>query len=341
MITTFNAKTADDLWRQLTSSFSNATSPTRQPSRAGGTLESLHVAISVEDPIQRWIALRNPPINLAFALAETVWILSGRNDAAFLNYFNSKLPEYAGKCDAYHGAYGHRLRRHFGLDQIERAFEVLSRRPHSRQVVLQIWDVNKDIPERNGDERSADIPCNVISLLKLRDGKLEWTQIMRSNDLFRGLPYNIVQFTTLQEVLAGWLQVGVGSYNHFSDSLHVYDQDLENIKDLGPLDIVEQNCDRLISSKADCERHFAALATQVEHIIDARYVVSELARSAFENHLPAAFKNILLILTAEGARRRKSPHVTRELVSACSNPLFCHMYNRWLLRVGSGQQHST
>ncbi len=48
---------------------------------------------------------------------------------------------------------------------------------------------------------------------------------MRSNDHFRGLPHNLIQFTTVQEVLAGWLGISLGSYHHYSDSLHVYESD--------------------------------------------------------------------------------------------------------------------
>ena len=63
-------------------------------------------------------------------------------------------------------------------------------------------------------------------MLKVRDGALEWTQILRSNDVFRGLPYNFVQFTMMQEIMAGWLNLRVGSYNQLSDSLHIYDSDI-------------------------------------------------------------------------------------------------------------------
>lgn len=340
MITTFNVRTADDLWQQLTDVFATRRGVSRQPSRAGETHELLHVGISIEEPTQRWMAIRNPPINLAFALAEVVWILAGRNDSAFLNYFNSKLPEFAGQCNAYHGAYGHRLRTHFGIDQIERAYEILSSKAHSRQVVLQIWDVKNDIPGPAGDERSADIPCNVLSLLKLRHGKLEWTQIMRSNDLFRGLPYNIVQFTTLQEIIAGWLQVELGSYNHLSDSLHVYDEDLRNVELLQAPTMPIRNCDRLVSLKAESEKHISTIAEQVERIIDVRYGAEELLKMTFELKLPTSFRNIVLVLTAEGARRRKAPQVVQELIEACSNPLFRQLYGKWLLRTSSRSPNS-
>ena len=35
---------------------------------------------------------------------------------------------------------------------------------------------------------------------KVRQGKLEWSQIMRSNDVLLGMPYNFIQFTGLQEI---------------------------------------------------------------------------------------------------------------------------------------------
>jgi len=75
-----------------------------------------------------------------------------------------------------------------------------------------------DFPDEEGRPASQDILCNVLSMLKIRDGRLEWTQVMRSNDLFRGVPYNFVQFTVLQEVIAGWLGLEVGAYDHVSDS---------------------------------------------------------------------------------------------------------------------------
>ncbi|MGH9905438.1 MAG: thymidylate synthase, partial [Pyrinomonadaceae bacterium] len=204
MFQLFEGQTADEVWGNVAKAFRSGEG-TAQPSRAGQTREILHSAMSISDPIQRWITSRTPPINPAFAIAEAIWIISGRNDSAFLNYFNSQLPKYAGDGETYHGAYGYRLRHNLQIDQLDRAYQTLKGKPNSRQVVLQIWDGRIDLPTSSGVEASTDVPCNLMSILKVRNGKLEWMQIMRSNDVYRGLPYNIVQFTTLQEVLAGWL----------------------------------------------------------------------------------------------------------------------------------------
>ena len=43
------------------------------------------------------------------------------------------------------------------------------------------------------------------------------------------IPYNFVQFSNLQEILAGWLELDVGSYNHYNDSLYLYNRDISKI----------------------------------------------------------------------------------------------------------------
>lgn len=102
------------------------------------------------------------------------------------------MEKFAGKGENYHGAYGKRIRSHFGFEQIEKTYEALQSIPESRQVVMQIYDARVDFPINNGTPQDEDIPCNICSLLKVRNGKLEWSQIMRSNDVLLGMPYDFV-----------------------------------------------------------------------------------------------------------------------------------------------------
>ena len=53
---------------------------------------------------------------------------------------------------------------------------------------------------------------------------------MRSNDVWFGLPYDIVYFTFLQKYIAYRLGVRYGTYTHFVGSMHMYLKDEENIK---------------------------------------------------------------------------------------------------------------
>jgi len=326
----FDNKTADELWLEAAAALRK--DAVEQPSRAGVTRELLHVAFCIQDPRQRFVISRFPPINLAFALAEIVWILGGRSDSAFINYFNRQYSKFCGDGPVYHGAYGDRLRRHLGIDQLQRACDALRANPDTRQVVLQIWDSSIDLPGSSGEPASKDIPCNIVSFLKIRSGALEWTQVMRSNDLFRGLPYNLVQFTTLQEVLAGWLHVRMGSYHHLSDSLHVYDEELPVVT-AATAEGIEENTDSLSLSKPDFDLAFAELTSVADRIVDELVIADELARSANEAALPQSYRNILFVLCAEGARRRGNAAVMEELISSCTNNVYRKLYRRWLSRL--------
>jgi len=90
------AQTANDAWQAAVALLHPETAQLHANPLGGGSREIHHVAISIESPRQRWVFARQPPINPAFALAELVWILRGRNDAAFLTHWNSALPLFAG-----------------------------------------------------------------------------------------------------------------------------------------------------------------------------------------------------------------------------------------------------
>jgi thymidylate synthase len=328
MFRVFDGQTADEVWSQVADAFRNGEGAL-QPSRLGEMREILHSAMSIREPRQRWTFSRFSPLNPAFAIAEIVWIINGRNDAGFLNYFNSRLPNFAGSDETYHGAYGYRLRQNLGIDQLERAYQALSNNSSSRQIVLQIWDGRIDLPDSCGKEAAPDIPCNIVSILKVRSGKLEWMQIMRSNDLYLGLPYNIIQFTTLQEVLAGWLGLELGEYNQVSNSLHVYQYDLDSVTNSGTVPS-GMNVDSLMCSKEESEQHFRELEGIIETIIDERKSAESLVCLVKQSELPPSFRNLVRVLCAEGVRRRKRPELIDRIMENCSNPALTTSFTRWI-----------
>jgi thymidylate synthase len=334
MVEIFQGNTANVVWQAAAHHFRTGQGVSSQGSRAGTTKEMLHAVFSIANPRERWVTSRNPAMNVAFAIAEVVWIMAGRNDLAFLQFWNRKYKDHAGCAPELHGAYGHRLRSHQGLDQLVRAYEVLKHNPDSRQVVLQIWDAARDLPSSEGREASADIPCNTLSMLKIRSGKLEWTQIVRSNDLFLGVPHNFVQFTYLQEILAGWLGVGLGTYNHLSDSLHVYDRDLPNIQVIqSKLDSPPPNTDVVSLAKGNSDELFAELTHRAYRLTQGDLLEGEVRRIAEWPEAPSGFQNMLLVLTAEAARRRSLAELGGELMVRCSSPLYRFMWDRWLSRI--------
>jgi len=330
----FSGKTSDDVWLMAMSELFTGT-PEVQDSRSGKVLELSHVSFTIEDPRQRWVHSRRPALNPAFAIAEVFAILGGLDDASFLNFWNPALPKYAGLGDVYYGAYGHRLRINFGFDQINRAYAVLNNNPTSRQVLLQIWDPNKDFPDENGNPRDADIPCNVCSLLKVRNGKLDWLQTMRSNDVYRGVPYNFVQFTTLQEIISGWLNLDVGRYSHISDSLHLYESDMSELvrPDIGCGATDFLNCDDLRLEKRTWENVFAESLENMKCLMRNDLSRGDFVKVIRQSNTPIAYRNLVMIAAADSARRRNWEDEMYEAENCCQNNLLLQLWSNWKSRM--------
>lgn len=335
------AKTADAAWRQahqlVMATFEKGKV---QASRVGDTCEVLHVALEIDDPSQHWVLSRSPAVNPAFGIAEVIWILAGSNDASILNYWFPQLPKFSGEGATYPGAYGHRLRSHFGIDQFHRAFDVLNTNPDSRQVVLQYWDSRSDLPYNNGVPQTSDVPCNVISMLKIRDGKLDWTQVMRSSDVCRGLPYNLLQFTMLQEIFAGWLNLQLGSYHHWSDSLHAY-IDGANKFSVNDLVVLEYCADNLHTSAHVGAIVIEEMYRRMSELTKQTLASSEIPQLTLNAGLPVAYQNMLVVLGAEASRRRGDFDQALWLIKSCTNRQLCQAWNLWLDRLSMAQDVSS
>lgn len=328
MIETIEGKTANEVWRKAVDML--LAQKDTLSGRTGDVYEVLHAFISIENPRQKWIYDRIPPISISFALAELVWIMNGEERSEIINYWNPILPKFAGDGDVYYGAYGKRIRSHFGFDQLEKAYYALQNVPESRQVVIQIYDVKKDFPIDNGQPRSNDIPCNICSLLKVRDRKLEWSQIMRSNDILLGMPYNFVQFTSLQEILAGWLGLEVGSYNHYSDSLHLYCRDINKIGVGQEKEVV--NSDSLSVEKEESERIFKEIYSRMIALTDKDISEGEVLALAQLESDYTAYNNIMLMIAAYVAKKHRNNDLVDELIMKCSNSAYIRMWDRWANR---------
>ena len=163
--------------------------------------------------------LKNRNINPFFALTEFAWMIRGLNTVKPLKYFISHYDDFSDDKVTLNGAYGYRLCRAFGINQIEAAIEMLKNSKNTRRVVLNMWsvtDLNKD---------SNDIPCNTSIYLKIHNGCLDITVLNRSNDLYLGVPYDAFLFYCLQKYICIEIGCKMGMHRHYTDSLHLYKND--------------------------------------------------------------------------------------------------------------------
>jgi len=206
-------------------------------SRVGKVKDMGPCVYQIQDDPFRLCFLRERNINPFFAYAEFSWILKGMNKLQPLEYFISNYGQFSDDGITLNGAYGFRLISYFGFDQIETAISLLQKDANSRRVVLTMFSPQDLLAD------SRDIPCNTTIYLKIRNNKLDITILNRSNDLYLGVPYNVFVFYLLQVYIAKRLNCELGVQTHYSDSLHLYARDIENVEK-----ILKSNCVQEITS---------------------------------------------------------------------------------------------
>lgn len=146
------------------------------------------------------------------------------------------------------GAYGPRV-----AGDVGQTVDLLKRDPDSRQAVITIFDSDRDL----GRQDVKDVPCTVAIQFFLRDGLapsyireyvphvdgglvdvtplvptppklLHMWVVMRSNDAWLGLPYDLGQFSILQMAVAQALRAEIGTYTHSVGSMHLYERNWED-----------------------------------------------------------------------------------------------------------------
>lgn len=171
-------------------------------------------------PWERVLLNATRDANPFFHFMEGLWMLAGRDDAAWIGQFNSTFIQFSDNGKTFHGAYGHRMRSLINTDrdQVETAIDMLKTDPDTRRVVIQLWNSVHDLG-RDG----KDVPCNTQIYLKIRNRKLNMLVTCRSNDMILGAyGANAVHFSMIHEYIAGRIGVPMGEYRQMSDSFHVY-----------------------------------------------------------------------------------------------------------------------
>ncbi len=175
------------------------------------TLELPNVTLILNNPRSRLGYNSQRKFSLPFAIAESVLLFNCTDNVEYISYYNQRMKTFSDDGKTLHGSYGHRI-----ADSISKIVEMLTIDRSTRQAVLQIYSPHDLFIE------TKDVPCTNHIQFMIREEKLDCYVTMRSNDFFWGLPYDLFQFTVLQEVIANELNVDIGKYIHRATSMHVY-----------------------------------------------------------------------------------------------------------------------
>lgn len=107
-----------------------------------------------------------------------------------------------------------------GKTQWEWARQRLLDDPDTRQAFIRV-----SLPDHQ-QEGIKDQVCTMHMNFLIRDGALNGTVVMRSNDVIKGLAYDMPWFCLCLERMANDVNRPVGTYTHFAHSMHLYERDL-------------------------------------------------------------------------------------------------------------------
>lgn len=187
-----------------------------------GTKELNNYTFTLTNLDNNVINVRN--ISKSYICGELLWYALGRNDVAFINKFAGLWGRISDDGVTSYSAYGDIVFKRHGFNQVEKIIQLLCSDPDSRRAV-----VNFNVPNDRVIETKDEI-CTIALQFLIRDGKLHCIGIMRSNDVWYGLPYDVIFFTELTKYIARRLNVPYGTYTHDVISLHAYERNYDDIK---------------------------------------------------------------------------------------------------------------
>lgn len=193
--------------------------------------ECLNVAMELTNPLSNLFRCEDKSLTLATAYLkkEMALYLAAKNDSDLFAAASSFWNKIKNDDNTVNSAYGHLIFNPSladGRSQFDWAFDCLKSDKDSRQAIIRFNNTNHQY------EGVKDFVCTFIMIFHIRDNRLNATVTMRSNDVFKGLAYDLPSFTVFQYLMYLKLkefypELELGSYTHISHSLHIYESDFE------------------------------------------------------------------------------------------------------------------
>jgi len=154
------------------------------------------------------------------AAAEVAWQFMGTKDPAFIVGKAPKLWSKFIEDGELKTAYGYRWRKAFGRDQLELVMAELRTNPTNRQLYVSSWDPSSD---GLGGPQPKNIPCPVgFAVSRFRDD-LHMTVLVRSSDVFVGLPYDVMGYALTLDAIAASVGCRPASLHFTLAHPHLYE----------------------------------------------------------------------------------------------------------------------
>ncbi|MEK7574952.1 MAG: thymidylate synthase [Patescibacteria group bacterium] len=191
-------------------------------------IPGMHFSTDLEKDGFPLLTLRKIPIK-AFVAEQAWFIMGSRKPEDTLRTYTKIWDAFTNPGDVVTVAYGYRWRKHFGRDQLKLLIDLLEKEPGSRHGVIVTWD-----PSQDGLSlfKKKNVPCPYTFTVNIIAGRLHLHNIVRSNDMILGFPFDVAGFALLAHILAQKLRVRPGVYSHSISNAHIYDSHFAGAEEL-------------------------------------------------------------------------------------------------------------
>ena len=176
-----------------------------------------NVGFEIKYPMMNNISNKERKWSYKYAAREWRWYLSGDPSAVEISKFAPIWKNMMDEDGNVRSNYGWQWKRN---NQLSKVVDLLKNNPNTRKATISIYD-GKEI-----DTYSKDTPCTYAVQFTILDNKLNMAVLMRSNDLWYGFCNDQYCFSMLQQMVADFLCIEVGTYYHFAHNLHLYNDKL-------------------------------------------------------------------------------------------------------------------
>ena len=204
----------------------------------GAIHELLDVELVLSDPRKSVLSLPIRNMSRRYAAGELLCYIRGTNKKEDFEFYSKSWDKLANPDGTINSAYGYRMfhpvfdgntetRFHYALTQ-------LLENSDTKNAIIMLRD-DSDLHPAHQKDRC----CTLCLCFNIRDGKLNCRTIMRSQDLWLGLPYDVFCFTRLMQIMLynynsaceKGKEVQLGTYTHQVLNLHLYERDWQKVKD--------------------------------------------------------------------------------------------------------------
>lgn len=175
--------------------------------------------------------LTTKKVHLRSIIHELLWFLRGETNVKYLH--DNKVTIWDEWADAQgdlgriYGAQWCDWRTGDGrsINQIDNLIEQIKKDPTSRRLIVSAWNPGEL-------DQMALAPCHALFQFCVHGDRLSCQLYQRSADLFLGVPFNIASYALLTLMIAQVTGLKAFEFIHTFGDLHIYENHMEQVKEL-------------------------------------------------------------------------------------------------------------